>query len=180
MATIEEKLEAMRVHGIVVIIVRPQEHQKMVCFILRKMTLAKDKPCLYVTLSRPYEELEKMLGENQIDPEGIHFIDCFRRGAKKPAGTERLTFLDQPQSLTELSIAISKKMDGGRYTAVIFDSIGALAAYNDLETVERFVRFLANKMRMIEMWAFIVSDDETGKRLASTLEQFADAVVKSD
>ncbi len=89
-------------------------------------------------------------------------------------------FIDSPQALTSISIALSEAVNAiaGPKT-VLLDSISALLMHNDIITVGRFVTMIMNKMRVLSIdTVFIVLQDDFNKGPIKTIAASCDEVKK--
>lgn len=82
-------------------------------------------------------------------------------------------------ALTELSLAISQAVENLHPpVAVVFEGVGVLSIYNSQNTVQRFVQFLINKLRVWKVPCVFVTD-KNDERLTSFLIEQADNVKRS-
>lgn len=147
--------------------------------ITKKLT-GKKVPGIYVALNKPYFSLKKQFQENDINTDLIIFIDGSTASIKeKETG---VIFINSPNNLTDLSIAITEAANKipSEKKFVIIDSISTLIVYNELGTVSRFVHFLMNKIRSLNLTGVIISlEGELETQLESKLKSFADDVIIS-
>ncbi len=137
---------------------------------------------IYVTLNKPYRKLKYLLDAKGVDTERVIFIDAIsserdKEGAGKVKGC---LYIDTPQNLTDLGIAIENAMSaisrGKRF--LIFDSFSSLSVFHEPNTVNKFARFLCGRM---ESWGVIgvvlAISAEKDKGMVALLRQFIDTVI---
>ena len=100
--------------------------------------------------------------------------DC-RRGMKNTAAA---ACLQSQTSLTELSVDITRLTHESKYKFVVLDSVTGMATFNGQDTTERFVRYMANKMRGLDMGCILIFPmDEKSDVLAKSLSTAVDRQV---
>ncbi len=138
---------------------------------------------IYVTVNKPYSTVVKTLEDAGIDTADIFFIDAISEDTGADIeDAPNVVFLESPQGLTSLSIAISEAVENlpeGR-KFVFLDSLSTLAIYNDMDTVSQFAHFLTGKMRSWNVAGTIVSlESESDADLINAVSQFCDHVIRS-
>ncbi len=136
---------------------------------------------IYVTTNRPYALLTNTLRKNQISTENMFFIDCISKtiGQTLNEGDPCL-FVEGPQSLVDLSIAISesvKHLSGEK--VLVLDSLSILLIYNDASSVGKFSNFLINKMRVSGVGSAILAlESDIDKDIIKQIGSIVDEVQK--
>ncbi|HLC51577.1 MAG TPA: ATPase domain-containing protein [archaeon] len=138
----------------------------------------KSKNIVYVTVNKPYSHLESVLKRRGIDAGNIFFIDCISRysGISIKEGG-RCIFVSNPQDLTAISIAISvalKNMSGEK--AVVLDSVNTLRTFNEDQVVGRFLNFLINRMRALDVYTVLFELEAPLNEMIRQTESIADRV----
>jgi KaiC/GvpD/RAD55 family RecA-like ATPase len=166
---------------IVLVFTTAEDYVKTTTEVMRMMITERKNDCLYVTVNRPYNVMVKLLKERGIDTGKIFFIDLISRMLRVDAKAEDCLFIDSPESLTELSIAIAesiKNMPGSR-KFMFLDSLSTLLVYNQAGTVTKFAHFLSNKMKTEGVETIImVLEKEMDEMMSSQIQMFADKVIK--
>lgn len=134
-------------------------------------------PGVYVSLSKPFETVKKMLDEAGIDTRLIIFIDAITQTVgdvleKK----ENCLFIGTPENLSDISIAIDQAVTAlPKEKFIFFDSLSVLLVYNEPSKVAKFIHLLAGRMHIWKVRGIIVSlrrkEDE---ELIKELFQFCD------
>jgi len=125
--------------------------------------IKKEYDCIIVTTNIPSSLLAKLYTKNEIPMDRIHFIDTITKYSLGtiPALIPNTTFTSNPGNLTELGIAISealKKRKGD--TALIFDSISTLLIYLSSPNISKFIHFITNKIRLLDIRAVYLSAEK--------------------
>ncbi len=99
-----------------------------------KDIVIKHKLC-YITISKTFDFVEKVLDEKGVDISKLHYIDCISHSFRHTTETPKADFITSPGELTEMSAAIKGAIEKG-FTAFVFDSLSSvshtLAAGNDV------------------------------------------------
>jgi len=138
---------------------------------------------IYVTINRPYESLIELLKKKKINIKSLFFIDAITPTvAGKTEDTSNCLFIDSPQNLTELSIALSEAFTGMKQKEdrfIFFDSLSTLLIYNEAKSVERFAHFLTGKMRKWKIKGVLISlQKNIDENLISQVSHFCDKVIE--
>lgn len=149
--------------------------------IVRHLTTEKNVPGVYVTLNKPFKNMESAFKKEKIDTRMILFIDAVTKTAGgEIEKTDKCLFIGSPDNLSDISIAMDQAVRAlpSKEKFVFFDSLSTLLLYNNVATVARFIHFLAGKMRVWEVKGIIVSlRKEQDKDLIEELMQFCDVVL---
>jgi len=149
--------------------------------VLKHITSVADEG-VYVTISRPYMSLIKLLEANKIDTSKMFFIDLITATAS--SSMERKSnclFLSSPNNLTDLGIAIdqflSAKPDANKF--IFIDNLTTFLIYNNEGLMTEFTHYLISKMRVSNVLGAIMSvEEEMGSKLISAISSVCDRVVK--
>ena len=165
--------------GICLFCSQSESYHKVNGIILKELTNKYKFTGIYVTLNKEHSFLEKNLKKGGTDVSKLYFIDGTSKNNEKN-NTNNCTFISSPQSLTELSLAISAVTESGKFAFLFLDSISTLLVYNDLKTVEKFTNYLINKIRNLKIVGIIITLDDEGesKKLNTIISQFCDAYIK--
>ena len=134
---------------------------------------------LYVSLNKPYETLHEELKQSNLDPSAIYCIDCVSKETGKFSNSEKCLCLEDPSSLTELSVLTANLLDDRKIRFIILDSLSTLLLYNDAKEVEKFLHGLFNKTRKSNASIIITSPKEKSKEdLFAEITQFCDKEIE--
>jgi KaiC/GvpD/RAD55 family RecA-like ATPase len=140
---------------------------------------------IVITTNQPLAILKKFYLRDGVDLSRILFVDTITRYAvgSSPENTAGERFITNPSDLTDLGITISEilKEGGEGKTAVLFDSVSTMLIYLPSAQISRFIHFLTNKLRILDV-AGILLTVEMGldPLLLSQLTTFVDQVVYLD
>ena len=134
-------LEKTEDHGVYLFVLKPEEYHIANEIILDYFIRKLNKKGIYVTLNKPYNNLSESLKKRSIDSSSLYFIDgTSKTGSegKVTSGKENYTYINNPESLTELSLVITNMSNTGKYQFLFFDSITTLLVYNSATATEKF------------------------------------------
>ncbi|MFH1331792.1 MAG: ATPase domain-containing protein [archaeon] len=157
-----------------------ENYQKTNLLLVKHLTKDEKIPGVYVTLNKPFEVMKKEFEKTGINTKLIIFIDAVTKtSGGKIEKTKNCLFIGNPENLSDISLAMDQAVRAlpgdGRF--LFFDSLSTLLMYNQVETVARFIHFLAGKMRVWKVRGIIVSLKKTDKELIDQLSQFCDVVI---
>ncbi|MCD6495818.1 MAG: CBS domain-containing protein [Candidatus Aenigmarchaeota archaeon] len=133
--------------------------------------------CLFVTVNKPHFSLKKILSKHGINADGFFFIDASSEEGESGEG-ENFEHVKSPANITEIMMAIDKKLDEKKYFGLIFDSVSTLLTYQKEEIVTRFVHSLVNKLRERHVKAvFLCTKEDMNTSLMKNLNMLADYSV---
>lgn len=137
-----------QVSGVILHMIAPENTMEQVVRIVGDV--ARNQRIIYVTVNRPYKQLIATLASHEIDHTKMFFIDCITAGGHvmEKNDPQNCMFIDSPQDLTGISIAITQAIKLTQPNVTLFiDSIDALVVYNDESTVVKFCNFTISKLR---------------------------------
>lgn len=157
-----------------------KNYQKTNLLLVKHLTKNKKIPGVYVTLNKPFEVMKKEFQKTGIDTRLIIFIDAVTKtSGGKTEKTKSCLFIGNPENLSDISMAMDQAVRAlpGKERFLFFDSLSTLLMYNRIETVARFIHFLAGKMRVWKVKGIIISLEKTNTELIEELSQFCDVVI---
>lgn len=150
------------------------------CGVLKKLVGA-NKSLIYVTTNKSYTYVENLLKKKNVTIKKIFFIDCISKtiGSLPKEEPENCLFLDGPQEVTGLSLAINQAVKLlPRDKIVLFDSLSTLLIYNSEQTIGKFSNFIINKLRYKNISVILIAlDSDADKRIIKTIGSFVDEVI---
>jgi KaiC/GvpD/RAD55 family RecA-like ATPase len=140
-----------------------------------------NKNLIYVTTNKPYQNIVTGCKKSGIKSDRIFFIDCISKHIGVKAGeSANCLFIDSPQSLTTIGIAINeatKNLTGE--TVLLLDSLSTMLLYNDANTIGRFSNFIINKMRAAGIGTIVLAlESDIEKDIIHQVTSFVDEVKK--
>ena len=166
---------------VVLATVKAKDYQRTNLELIKHLTGVENIPGVYVTLSKPFETVESMFKRKGIDTEMMIFIDVVSKtSGGKAKKTGKCLYIGGPEKLSDISIAMDQAVRAlpSKDKFVFFDSLSVLLLYNAVETVAKFIHFLASKMRVWKVKGIIISlQKEKDKDLIEELSQFCDEIL---
>ena len=159
---------------VVLATVKAKDYQKTNLEIVRNLTEDMNIPGVYVTLNKPYSAMKDILKKAGIDTRLIIFIDAVTKAEQKKKND--CLFIGSPENLSDISIAMDQAVRAlPKNKFLFFDSLNTLLVYNEVQTVVKFIHFLASKMRVWKVKGIIISlEKKANKELIDELSQFCD------
>lgn len=177
---VKKGFEGLEDQYITLVLVDAGKYQDTVEALLRKFS-AEKTPGVYITINKPAKTLLKNWSRRNIPAENVHIID----GSSHMTGIsteplENVDYLDSLGDLTELIIAVEKKLRAHKKNVfLILDSITTLLVYNEANAVERFVHSLMGKIEEVDgKGVLIMLESDKFKEIIQTLSQFCDRVIE--
>jgi KaiC/GvpD/RAD55 family RecA-like ATPase len=167
-------------HWLLLFVINAEDYLEKNMAILNEVLQQEDTVGVYVTLNRPYSLLIKILEKNNINTDKLFFIDCITKTLGTEKEEKKCLFLENPQNLTSITIAIDEIMSviPSKNKSLFVDSMGTLLIYNRAETVSKFLHVLTGKIRVLNLNGVLLSiEKELDPEFANQLEQFVDKIV---
>lgn len=134
---------------------------------------------LYVALNKPYETIRKELNKNNLDVNAIFYIDAVSKETGKFPSIDKVLYLEDPSSLTELLFLIRAICNEGKIKFIFINSLDTLLLYNDIKEVEKFTRSLVNQARKSNISVVIMSPKEKSEEdVLASVTQFCDKEIE--
>jgi KaiC/GvpD/RAD55 family RecA-like ATPase len=178
-------LSSMPENFIVLINVGAEDYVGTNVAILKALADNNKLPGVYITVNKPYTAMERLLEKEGVDTKNIYFIDCVTKmsGGEPGAGGKNVFFLDTPQNLTGLGVAMSEAItvmgEGDKF--LLMDSLSTLLIYHSVGTVAKFSHFLTARMRTWGLKGILMAvEKDADPEFTNQLSQFCDGVVKID
>ena len=130
------------------------------------------------------EEVKKA-AENfgiNLEKENIHFIDCYSAtlgGKKEVSSTEKITVLQSPSALNDLSLALNDviRASAGKKIRVVFHTLSTFVLYNPLESVGKFLNIIGGRLKGASATTlYIVEEGVHDKQILTILQRGMDEV----
>jgi hypothetical protein len=167
-------------HWLMLFVINAEDFLEKNIAILNEVLKQEDAVGVYVTLNRPYSVLKKILEKNNFNTDKLLFIDCITKTVESENEDKKCLFLENPQNLTNITIAIDEIMSviPSKNKSLFVDPMGSLLIYNRAETVSKFMHVLTGKIRVLNLNGVILATEkELDLEFADQLEQFVDKTV---
>ncbi len=115
--------------------------------------------CVYVSMHRPYPNLQAGLSKTGVPKEKIWVVDAASSIVGAPSAQKNCTFLANPLSVDDLTRAIfqaAPRLSGDK-KCVFLDSVTTLAVYQPLSETLRFAEFISRSLRKEEVNGILVN-----------------------
>ncbi len=149
--------------------------------IAKYLTMELGYPGVYISTNLPYATISKEMTEHGINTNLIIFIDAISNiSGMEEVRSKYCFYLDSPQNLTDLSIAITEAISAipTKEKFVIFDSLSTLLIYNSPATVAEFVHFLVSKLRRWSATGVIIAmEKKKSEKLLGHVFKFFDSMI---
>lgn len=144
--------------------------------VLKIVLSLKSKIVIYVTANRSYYYLSDFFKSKGFEVSNFFFIDC--TGTAQERDAKNCVFVNSPQNLTEISIAINELAEEVKGDKVLLlDSLSTLLIYNDAEVIGKFSHFFINKLHLSGISTIILAlESDLNKDLIMKIESMSDEV----
>lgn len=141
---------------------------------------AKDYRSLcYVSLNKPHDSLIKTLRDNNVDTSKFLFIDAITKPFKSVKKLDNCIFVSSIHAIGELSIAIEKSLEKGKFDTLIFDSLSTMLIYHHASVTTKFIHSLIGRLRVLNcaaVFTCLESDEESS--LVKDLGMIVDKIME--
>lgn len=167
---------------VALMLVNSSEYYKASTSIVKFLTTSKNIPGVYLSVNKPFSVLNENFKKEGIRNDLIIFIDAITSLSDgKPEENEHCYYLESPENLSDISIAISEAIESidHKEKFIFIDSLSTLLIYNNPETVTKFIHFLIGKMRAWNAIGVILSLKKRGEgSLIAEIGQFCDMTIE--
>ena len=147
--------------------------------VLLRLLIEKLQQGLYISLNKPYEALHQELRQSNLDPNLVYCIDAVSKETGKFSNSEKCFCLEDPSSLTELSVLTASLLNDKKIKFIILDSLSTLLLYNNINEAEKFLHDLINKARKSGASVIVSTPKEKSKDdLFAEITQFCDKEIE--
>ena len=162
----------------VVIIIPDSTYSKDIIVISSQ--LAKDYGSIfYLSLNKSYDALIKNLENNKIDTSKFFFVDAVKKPMNSIKEPDNCIFISSISAIGELSIAINKVLEKGKFECFIFDSLSTMLIYHDTTTITKFIHNLITKLNELNCTAvFTCLEGDSNSPLIKDLGMLVDEVKR--
>ena len=138
-----------------------------------------------ITTNFPYSVLRKLYNQGGVDLTKVSFIDAVTRNSLGSAedipGIVR--YINNPENLTDMGIAVTevlKEHHSGK-VCILYDSISTLLIYLSSANISKFIHFVTNKLRLMDIsGVFLAVEKGLDPMLMTQLTTFVDTVIDAE
>ncbi len=134
------------------------------------------------TTNFPHSVLVKMYAQSGVSPENVSFIDAVTRNSMGNAedipGVVR--YINSPSNLNDMGIAVTEVLNehAGLKVCIMYDSVSILLIYLSSANISKFIRFVTNKLRLMDIsGVFLAVEKGPDPMLMTQLTTFVDTVI---
>jgi len=178
---IKEQFDLLAKPYTVLLVIDPGRYQDGLNELIRYLFEDQKMSGMYLTAAKSAVKLDELFRVSGINTDNLFFIDTVSKMTSSyAADSDRVRYVENPNSLTEISIALSKFLKiPVANRMLIVDSISALLVHNDAEGVSKFIHFLHSKVSGTNTSAiFIALKGETDKTVQTRMSQFVDKIIE--
>jgi cystathionine beta-lyase/cystathionine gamma-synthase len=161
-AIIKNAFKNLPEHWLLLFVIDTEDYLEKNIAILNEVLKQEDAVGVYVTLNRPYSVLIKILEKNNINTDKLFFIDCITKTIEPKKEEKKCLFLENPQNLTNIAIAIDEIMStiSSKNKSLFVDTMSTLLIYNGVEMVSKFMHVLTGKIRVLNLNGVLLSTEK--------------------
>ncbi len=138
-----------------------------------------------ITTNFPYSVLWKLYEQGGVDLTKVDFIDAVTQpsfgSAENIPGVVR--YINGPADLTDMGIAVTevlKEHHSGK-VCILYDSISTLLIYLSSPNISKFIHFVTNKLRIMDIsGVFLAVEKGLDPMLMTQLTTFVDTVIDAE
>lgn len=164
----------------VVILVIPSKSYMENTVEVTKQLAEKGNVC-YVTFNKTVDSLCEIFEKKGIKKDKFLFIDTISASLKQtPKQDEKCYYINSPESIPELSDAISRALKHG-FDYLVFDSLTNLFIYQEEKQIINFVSNIVSKIRETNIrTVFFALDIPEKESLLKECQMFVDYSIEFD
>jgi archaellum biogenesis ATPase FlaH len=165
-------------NSVLLCIISEESYQKRKADIIKALT-SNSKNICYVSFTKPYQTLRNELKSAGFEGVSFFFIDTLTMSVQSPPKADDCIFVQAPNSLVDISVAISKVISREAKANILIDSLSSLLVYQDSHTLIKFLHNIINKMRIQNVKiVFLVFRKDISSELIKDLYMFVDKVLE--
>jgi KaiC/GvpD/RAD55 family RecA-like ATPase len=172
---LREKYKKLGKGWISLVEVPAYEHMNVNTETLRILVNELKYDCVYITLSKTFDELDKLFKSKGVDTGNIFYIDAISQmyGGKQ-AETKRCKYASGPLDIDSITVSLREMLAGmsSDKKCVFLDSITTILLYNSMPRTIRFSQFLTHTLKNVGVDGVMVSIAK-GKATETFVKQLA-------
>lgn len=173
---INNELKSMKKSkGIYAVITSPQDYREVVDGAVKSLTKTSKLEGIYVSVNVNSDILLEKFKKQGANVKKLVMIDSTGEKVNNP----QVIVVDQPKSLTALSLVIGETAQAHDFDFIFIDSLSTLLMNNSVEATEKFIYFILNKMRNMHLGSMVIAlEDTSSAKLINAVSQFCDKVIR--
>ncbi len=154
-------------------------------FLLKGLLDLEKKKGFFVALDRPYQNIDYLLKNHDIDRERIWYIDTVPRLSKEKKGNEKnVDFVDKTFEIENLMEVFESGKDRDGFGTlddvdfILIENLSSMLSYNSLDKVEQFVGTFREMINIHDhLLGCIVMDTEAHQKLYDVVKKHVNKVI---
>ena len=153
-----------------------KKYQIAINAILQNISHTKH-PCIYVAITKSYQQLVSTR-KKKMNMSQVFVIDCISKASGVGSATPNIVYVENPGSLTAISLAINAALNTSNFKILFLDSITSLRMHNNETQIQRFLQYLVTRLKHADTGAILLSlNDENTKKILPVVAQFCDEAM---
>lgn len=146
---IENQCKTLKGKRLLALIAPPEEEANTSAEMLKVLINEYDYGGIYLTMNKPYAEIDKRLAERGIDTSRLYFIDgisCMH--GLKAEDSDRCRYVPEPSDTSSMVAAVEDLLQKvePKKRFIFLDSITSLLVYDALQGAREFIKSLEEKL----------------------------------
>jgi KaiC/GvpD/RAD55 family RecA-like ATPase len=137
--------------------------------------------CIYITLGKSANELQKLYSKSGVDTNKVYYIDAISQLYGEKTKVKNSEYVSGPLDIDSVSISLRSLISklGGVKKCVFLDSVTTVLLYNSLSRTIRFSQFLTQTLKKMDVTGVLVNvvKGEATKKLTIELAKLCDEVI---
>ena len=163
------------------IILPGSNYSDLVQALFEHMHSKSENVWVYVTITRPYENIVKQFGDLSNNG-NIKFIDCISRAAGLTKTDPNCIFVESPALLEKVILEIMdifRDLGDDVKKYLVIDSLSSLLIYNDVPLVTEFFTHLTNRTRLSDIHTVSLAiEEEVDDSISKILYLRSNRIIK--
>jgi hypothetical protein len=183
MVLMQSKVAAMSDNNILLVSSKSDNQSEVVSTILETLIKQKGMAGVYISMSRPYDNIQTMMQSMGVYTNNLHFIDCVTgMSGKSPRDNgQNVVFVENPSSLEEVTMYLDRALNTLKKTNrfILLDNLSSMLIYNSDKSVKEFTHFIINRIRLEGIAGVILTiEKKEAEDLMKTLSPMCDAEIR--
>jgi KaiC/GvpD/RAD55 family RecA-like ATPase len=179
---LKEKYKKLGKGWLTLIEVPSDKHMKINSEAIRVLVNELNYTCIYITLTKPFTELDKLFKSNGINSDNLYYIDAISKMyGEDEEDTKKCIYTSGPLDIDSLSVSVKSLLSSiqSEKKCVFLDSVTTVLLYNSMPRTIRFSKFLTQTLKSVGVDGVMVSiaKGEATKKLSNELKKLSDEFI---
>jgi KaiC/GvpD/RAD55 family RecA-like ATPase len=181
-ALLREKYSKLGKGWITMLEVPADRHMEVNTEALKILINEMQYECIYITLSKPFNELDKFFSSKGVKTDNLFYVDAISRMyGEKQTTTKRCAYISGPLDIDSITVSLRELLTGltAKNKCVFLDSITTVLLYNSLSRTIRFSQFVTQTLKSMGVDGVMVSiaKGKSTERLVKELSKLCDEQI---